>query len=152
MCQALSQPYHQLHPMVLTLLCVRPSCVPSFFYSEPPTLHLALGRDLWPQGGMDQLLSWGTQGLLGVARQSLWAGWQRGPEHAWTVQKGLPVGGRGRGDGMIELGFEECVGDLWRDHLLSSVPGQAAGTDLSTVGLSLPHCEMSTFGRNLLAS
>lgn len=49
-----------------------------------------------------------------------------------------------RGEGVMGLGFEECVGVLWRDHLPSALPGQAAGTDLSNTDLSLPHCEMST--------
>lgn len=58
----------------------------------------------------------------------------------------------GRGEGMMELGFEARVGVLWRDRLLSSVPGQAAGPDQCSMGLSLPHCGMSTLGRNLLGS
>ena len=54
--------------------------------------------------------------------------------------------GGGGGEGRMGRGFEAYVGVLWRDHLLSGVPGQVVGTDLSDSGLSRPHCEMSTQG------
>lgn len=51
-CLALSQPYRQLCPMVLALLCTGDSWYPdssTLRLALLVTLHLALSRDLWPQ-------------------------------------------------------------------------------------------------------
>lgn len=74
-----------------------------------------------------------------------------GLKSAWAPVLTSPLSDS-MGEDMMGLGFEAYVGVLWRDHLLSGVPGQAVGTGLSDSGLSLPHCETSTSGRDLQGS